>query len=265
MTEPERAALEHIRRVVDSVIGEAAPAPASASQPLVNLLPVPYVSQLGVGASQFTNDSGAAAGAMLVRAYTGKTITPDDFFSQTGVRDDTPLSYTLISSALAANGVPAELRYSMKLGDLALVLATGRPAITLVNHDVLQQAGVTSETFSGPHYLVVVGLDVKQVCVHDPLRSDNSGIGQAIPWLMFYRAWNQAQGYQRAALIPRMQLIRRVLVNPATLDVHNDASASAASVAVAHAGDVFEVTEQKNGWGKIETGKWILLSSTADI
>jgi hypothetical protein len=261
MTEPERAALEHIRRVVDSIVGET----TSASAPASNLLPVPYVSQVGDGASQFTNDSGAAAGAMLVRAYTGKVTTPDDFFNQTGQHADEPLSYTLISSALAANGVVVELRYSLKLGDLALVLATGRPAIVLVNHTVLEQAGVTSESFSGPHYLVAVGLDVKQVYIHDPLRADGSGTGQAIPWVTFYRAWNQAQGYQRAALIPRLQLVRRVLVTAVVSNVRTDPNVNASSVTVAHLGDVFEVTEQANGWGKVGAGMWINLSDTADI
>jgi hypothetical protein len=261
MTEPERAALEHIRRVVESIVGEN----ASAALPASNLLPVPYVSQMGEGANQFTNDSGAAAGAMLIRAYTGKTVTPDDFFKQTGQHADYPLSYPQLSNVLGANGVAAEIRYSMKLSDLALVLVTGRPAILLGKHAELQQAGLTSETFSGPHYLVAVGLDARQAYVHDPLRADSSGSGQAVPWVTFYRAWNQAQGYPRAALIPRLQLIRRVLVTAAALDVRTDPNANAASVAVAHAGDVFEVTEQKNSWGKIDAGKWIKLSGTADI
>ncbi len=121
MTEPEHAALEHILRVVESVIGETTPAPSGTSQTggaaTPAILPVPYISQLGTGAEQFTNDSGAAAGVMLVRAYIDKTITPNDFFNQSGQHADYPLSFTQIANALSANGVSAELRVPLKLAE----------------------------------------------------------------------------------------------------------------------------------------------------
>ena len=273
MTEPEHAALEHILRVVESVIGEAAPAPSIPPQtggtgaatlaPVV--LPVPYVSQLGPGADQFASDSGAAAGVMLVRAYTDKTLTPNDFFNQSGQHADSPLSFTQIANGMNANGVPAELRVPLKLADLALILASGRPAILLVKQAVLQQAGLTAETYSGPHYLVAVGLDVKQVYIHDPLRQDASGKGQAVSWLTLYQAWTQANGYERAALVPRLQLIRRVKVTSASLNIRQGPNVSATQIGTARQGDTFEVTVQKDGWGKIGNNRWISLTYVADI
>lgn len=268
MTEPERAALEHIRRVVDSVIGEASVStsiPPQGSTASATLLPVPYISQLGSGADQFNNDSGAACGVMLVRAYTDKTITPNSFFTQSGQTTDTSLSFTHISNALNANGVTVELRTSLKLSDLALILSSGRPAILLVKQTILKDAGLTPESYTGPHYLVAAGLDVANVYVHDPLRKDDSGQGQAIPWMTLYQAWTQAQGYQRAALVPRIQLLRRVRVTAATLNIRADALATAAISGSAKLNDVFEITTQKNGWGKISEGKWINLSYVADL
>jgi hypothetical protein len=267
MTEPERAALDHIRRVIDSVIGTATPPATPQTKPSggVNILPVPYVSQLGTAADQFTNDSGAAAGAMLVNAYTGKALTPNDFFNQTSQHTDSPLSFTQISNVLSANGVPMEMRTSLKLGDLALILASGRPAILLVKQAVLQQAGLTPETYDGPHYLVAVGLDVGQIYVHDPLRKDTSGQVQGIPWLTFYQAWTQAQGYQRAGLVPRSQLVRRVRLTAALLNVRAEPSATATLAGTVRLGDVFEITAQEDGWGKIGDDRWISLSYTADI
>jgi hypothetical protein len=267
MTEPERAALDHIRRVIDSVIGEATP---SVTSPVgtsgdVAILPVPYFSQLAAGSNQYSNASGAAVGAMLVGAYTEKTISPDDFFKQTSQNDDTPLTFTQISNVLSANGVPTEMRTSLKLGDLALILASGRPAILLVKHAVLQQAGLTPESYEGPHYMVAVGLDVGQIYVHDPLRKDSSGQAQGIPNLTFYQAWTQAQGYQRAGLVPRMQLIRRVRVTAGVLNVRQQAIESAGLVGKVRLGDVFEITTQKDGWGKIGDDRWISLSHTTDI
>ena len=267
MAEPEHAALEHIRRVVDSVIGEST-APVSPLPGIgegANILPVPYVSQLGVGADQFNNDSGAAAGVMLVRAFTGKTITPNDFFNQTGQKTDNPLTLTQISNVMNANGVPVETRTSLKLSDLALILSSGRPAIVLIKQAVLQQAGLTPETFSGPHYLAAVGLDVKQVYVHDPLRKDSSGQGQGIPWMIFYQAWTQATGFERAALVPRLQLIRRVRVTSPLINVRQQPNATATLVGTAKLGDAFEITVQKDGWGQVGVGHWISLSFTTDL
>jgi len=264
MTEPERAALDHIRRVVDSVIGESLP-PVVPATSAPALWTVPYVSQSGTGADQFVNDSGAAAGAMLVRAYTGKSITPDDFFSQTGQHADYPLSFTQISNAMSANGVPMEMRNNLRVSDLTLILISGRPAIVLVKQTVLQQAGLTPESYDGPHYMVALGLDMQQVFIHDPLRKDNSGQAQGIPWLTFYQAWTQAQGYQRAALVPRLQLVRRVRITAAILNVRQQPTVNSPVVGTVRAGDLYEITTQNNGWGQIGDNRWIGLGYTADI
>jgi hypothetical protein len=269
MTEPERAALEHIRQVVDSVIGKPAaePLPAGSEEAgaRVSLLPVPYVSQFGEGADQFSNDTGAAAGAMLVGAYTERAVTPDDFFKQSGQQSDVPLSLAQIAAVLAANGVAVEQRNGLKLGELALVLSTGRPALALVKYAVLQQAGLAPETYSGAHYLVAVGLDVKNIYVHDPFRYDASGRGQAIPWLVFYQAWSQAPELERAALIPRLPLLRRVAVTSASLKIYKEPAESAEVAGTARAGDVYEVMILKEGWGKVGEGLWISMKGVMDI
>ena len=337
MTEPERAALDHIRQVVDSVIGvrnlpDALPPDTSASVPdtippdtsasvpdtippdtnasvpdtlppdtcasvsdtlptdtnasvpdtlpvdpnvstpdtflpdtNASILPVPYISQLGDGGEQFINDSGAAAGAMLVQAYTDQTITPAEFFKQTGQIGDAPLSFAQISNTLSAKGLPVELRSGLKLADLSLILFSGRPVIALVKQTVLQAARLTPEKFDGPHYLVVAGMDVDQAFVHDPLRKDASGQAQGIPWLVFYQAWTQAQGFERAILVPRMQLIRRVRVTVDLLNVYMQPDANAQLAGTVSQGDLFEITIQKKDWGKIGVDRWIKLSKTAEI
>ena len=290
MTEPERAALDHIRQVVDSVLGapnipdslsSAAPAASipdtlppnlaistpDALPPDVSnsVLPVPYISQLGSGADQIINDSGAAAGAMLVQAYTDQTITSAEFFRQTGQISADPLTFAQISTALSAKGIPVELRSSLKLTDLSLILFSGRPVIALVKQTVLQAAGLTPEKFDGPHFLVVVGLDVERAIIHDPLRKDASGQAQAIPWLIFYQAWTEAPGYESAILVPRQQLIRRVRITANLLNVHTQPDANALLAGTVSQGELFEITMQKNGWGNIGEDRWISLSYTTDI
>jgi hypothetical protein len=288
MTEPERAALDHIRQVVDSVIGvrnlpDTLPAeptssvpdtlPADTSAPTpdplpaatnASILPVPYISQLGAGTDQFI-DTGAAAGAMLVQAYIGLSIPPSEFYQQAGQFGDVPLSFAQISNTLIARGLPVELRSGLKLADLCYILFSGRPVITLVDHAILQAAGLTPEKFAGPHFMVVVGMDVEQAFVHDPLRKDASGQAVGIPWLIFYQAWSQAQDYERSILVPRLQLVRRVRVSANLLNVHAQPSANALLVGTVGLGELFEITTQTNGWGKIGEDRWISLSYTADI
>ncbi len=106
---------------------------------------------------------------------------------------------------------------------------------------------------------------MKQVYIHDPLRQDASGQAQAVPWLTLYQAWTQATGYERAALIPRLQLVRRVKVSAATLTVRQGPNANATLAGTVRLGDVFEVTAQKDGWGKIGENRWLSLSYAVDI
>lgn len=273
MTEPERAALDHIRRVVDSVIGESSPEETVSPQEIAsmavpgrvsfNCLPVPYLSQMmGEGT---VNDSGAVVGAMLVQAYTGKSLTPAEFLNQNGQFNETALTLAQVSNVLRMNGVPVETRSGLKLSDLVLILFSGRPAIVLVRQIVLQQGGLTTESFDGPHHLVCVGMDLRYVYTHDPLRRDASGQAQPIPWLTFHRAWTQASGAERAALVPRMQLIRRIKITAATLNVRQEPNDETSLAGTVTAGDVYEVSAQRDGWGKIGENRWINLSYVNEI
>ncbi len=195
-----------------------------------------------------------------------KTSHPGDIYNQTGQKADQPLSFTQIMNALGVNAIAVELRSNLKLADLSLILFSGRPVIAPVKQAVLQQAGLAPGTFNGAYYVVVVGMDVKQVFIHDPLRQDDSGQAVGVPWLIFYQAWTQAEGYERAVLVPRQQLIRRVRVTSSVLDVYKQPGGPDAGLAgTVNPGDVFEITQQKGGWGKIGEDRWINLSYTTDI
>jgi|WetSurMetagenome_2_1015567.scaffolds.fasta_scaffold15988_2 hypothetical protein len=264
MTEPERAALDHIRRVVDSVIGELpSPEIIPISRAAITTLPVPYVYQ-SIKEEGEVLDSGAAAGAMLTRAYAGKILTPSDFAKQAGQLSDAPLSLTQVSNALRLNGIAVELRSGLKLTDLAMILFSGRPPILLVNNEILQQSDWTKVEIKGPHFLVGVGMDVDKIYVHDPLHPGSTGECQALPWLVFYKSWTQAPDFERAALVPRQQLVRRVKVAASTLSIRQNPS-NEETVGTVEAGEVFEITAQSDGWGKIGNDRWISLSYVTDI
>jgi hypothetical protein len=137
--------------------------------------------------------------------------------------------------------------------------------LLLVKYAVLQLAGLAPETYSGAHYLVAVNLDVKNVYIHDPFRYDDSGQAQPIPWLVLYQAWSQAPDYERAALIPRQPLIRRVRVTSDTLNIRREPGGSAELAGTGRLGDLYEVTAVKDGWGKVGDGLWISMKYVADI
>jgi len=277
MTEAERAALDHIRQVVDSVIGVKnlpdtlptdpnAPIPDTLPPDMATaILPVPYFSILGKGAGSSVEDTGAASGAMLEQAFTGQPISPAEFYKQSGPTGSAPLTLAQISNTLSAKGLPVELRSGLKLADLSFILFSGRPVIALIKQMVLQAAGLTPEKTEAPHYVVVVGMDVEQAFIHDPLRKDASGQAQGIPWLIFYQAWSQALGYERAVLVPRLQLVRRVRVTANLLNVHSQPGPNALLAGTVSQGELFEITTQVNGWGKIGEDRWISLSYTSDI
>ena len=265
MSEHERAALDHIRRVVDSVIG-ALPLPeiTPVRSGQVNILPVPYIPLVTDGPGGI-NDAGAAAGAMIVEAYTDKKITPADFSHQSGQTSEAALSFNQISKALKVNGVTMEMRSGLKLADISLTLLSGRPAILALNHLVLQEAGFMQPEFGGTHFMVAVGLDVKNIFVHDPLWQDEAGEALGLPWLPFYEAWSQVAGFERAALVPRLQLVRRVKVTAATLNVRKDPRDEKSQAGTVKAGEVFEVTAQIEGWGKIGEERWVSLGYVTDL
>ena len=156
-------------------------------------------------------------------------------------------------------GLPAELRSSLKLADLSLILFSGRPVIALVNHAVLQAAGLTPEKFDGPHYLVVVGMDVEQAFIHDPLRKDASGQAQGIPWLIFTRPGRQAQGYERAILV-RVCNGPAGAILPRTCSMFTRSRMPMPAGGDGKPGELFEITTQQNGWGKIGEGRSINLA-----
>jgi len=267
MAESERAALEHIRKVVDSILGEL---PEETAGQNLNtrdvsprLLNVPYLAQ-GCAGSRQPSDSGATAGAMLVRAYTQNTPTPEEFYSRTGQESGAALTIQHVVDGLGQFGVEAEPRAGLGLGDLALVLTSGRPMILLIKQDVLREAGLTGETSCLPHFLVVVGVDVERFYIHDPLRQDASGQNQGVPFLVLYRAWSQA-ALDRLAIIPRRALIRRVRVVAKALNVREAPDGKAKIVDIVHEGNCFEITRQREEWGMIGEDRWVNMKYVRDV
>lgn len=270
---PPPAATPRLYRVNPLESGTAAEYSLNtAFKPLV-LLPVPYISQLGAGADAHLNDSGAAAVLMLLHAYLNLNLLPDDFYPTFGISTDSPLSLLQLKTALTSRAIPADLREKLTLQDLFVFLAASKPVIIPLNYQVLAQAGLTEQSPTGTQYSVVVGLDARNIYLHDPLYS-NPVAGQAHPYPLdlFWRAWKETATDlgsplpERSAILPSLglgfSLTRRVRVSNSTLNVRSGPGLNYQPLKMLKVNEIVEVDRELNGWGQVTGVGWIALAYT---
>lgn len=241
----------------------------------VSLLNTPYISQLGPGADSRHNDCGAAAAAMVLAMYTGKFITPDEFYEKFNISGDPYLTVDHVRNALNSKEVRTDLKNDLSLNDLFDFINSGIPVIVPTKYDVLYKAGLTEKTFDGPHFSVAVGMDTKNIYVHDPLFTDpEEGNAHAYPLDLFTEAWTkttQISGYsipQRSAIIPispDSQTLKRVRVTVARLNVRKGPGTNNAVITVVTRGQEFDLLQESGTWGEIASERWIHLGYTETI
>lgn len=245
----------------------------TAFKPLTTL-PVPFVSQVGPGADSRQNDSGAAAAVMLIRAYLPHSaMTPDVFSARFALPADTHFTLAQIRAALASLGIATESRAGLAMQDLFTFLAAGKPILATLRYGTLADVGLMEPGPGGPHFVIVVGLDIRHAYLHDPhCAIPEKGAARAIPLDIFWRAWKetsieaQAPIPERSALIPNnalgFRLVRRVRVNILSLNIRRGPGLNAPLVGTLRKDQVVEITRELNGWGEIAGVGWILLSYT---
>jgi len=244
----------------------------TAFRPVV-LLPVPYVSQLGVGADTHKNDCGATCAVMLLRAYLNIVMTPDEFYTKFAIQWDLYLSVPQMRDAMSSLGLLTDFRANLALQDLFTFLAASKPVIVLLRYKVLEEAGLTEKKFEGPHFAVVVGIDSKNIYLHDPLYTNPlDGEAHAYPLDIFYKAWVDIgndpdfPNPARSAIIPTggigFRLVRRVRVTIPSLNVRSGPGTGNQIVASLKKDQVVEITREMSGWGQVADNQWIVLAYT---
>ncbi len=237
------------------------------------LLPVPYVSQIGAGADAHNNDCGAASAIMLLGAYFNLKITPDEFYFKYGIAGDPFLSVVQLRNAMGSLGLLTDFKAALTMQDLFAALAAGKPPLVLLRYKVLEEAGLTEKHFDGPHFAVVVGMDIKNVYVHDPLYTNPEiGCAHAYPLDMFWKAWKDVvndtsfPNPERSAIIPTagigFRLSRSVRISQVSLNIRSGPGSSYAVIGKAKVGDLFDVTREMSGWGEIGENRWLALAYT---
>ena len=251
----------------------------------VSLLTVPYTSQLGPGADSHHNDCGAAAAAMILAAYTGTFITPNGFYEKFDISGDPYLTVDHLRNALASEGLPTDLKSDLEMRSLFEFLQAGKPVIVPINYKVLHDAGLTETNFAGPHFSVAVGMDTKNIYVHDPLFTDpEEGNAHAYPIDSFVKAWTastQISGYATpkcSAIIPAIAIgetpveeppaisvLKRIKITITRLNVRKGPGTNYAIVGSVSRDEEFNLINEASGWGEIAADQWISLSYTQTI
>lgn len=277
MERVEREALVRIRTMMDAVLagqelpGTTAPEPGAETA----LLPVPYISQLGQGADKYSNDCGAAAGAMLIQAYSGKSISPNKFFEETGQSSDRYLSASQIMRVLRKYDIPCTWQVNLGLNDLFTHLRKNRPLIVLINYKTLQDVIKTQSSFSGPHFSPVVGVNIRGVYIHDPLWSNKKGKALAIPIDTFVESWRSTphnSGVSFGAIVPSIRIgdsllsAYKVRVTVHVLNVRRGPGSNHPinGNGLLHR-ETVSILEVSGVWGRIGPQHWIHLDYTERI
>jgi hypothetical protein len=247
-----------------------------------SLLPVPYCSQLGVGADQNGNDCGAAAGLMVLKAHDkGLIMNVDQFYKEanpTGVNE--PLWVGQVRQVLTTHTITTEYKAALDESMIFNCLRQRKPIIALIKYATLVDKGLTQFTnFRGAHFVVIVGMDAGYVYVHDPYATGTKGEARAIPIDTFWQAWKDAvldNNPDRAGFYPTLGIGEIPIVIPGAL--YKIKITCNAQRIRSGPGENFEppidlipqntvltVYEEKGKWGRVGVGRWIYLGAPYNV
>ena len=155
------------------------------------LLPVPYISQVGVGASYSGVDCGPACTAMLMKAYRPDfNASVDVLFKRVRTDKFALTDFTALTTLLREEGLDAIRMNNLTMSQVFDILRTGRPILALINYEILNKAGLTQKKdFFGNHFVVIVGMDGDVIFTHDPYCTGDNGESVPYPLEFFETAW----------------------------------------------------------------------------
>jgi len=158
----------------------------------MNILPVKPVYQLGSSANQHMNDCGSASSLMLLNTYNlANGVTVDQFYDSIYPSGDVPLSVGDMQTKMASYGLKNTWNIGTTIDMVFGYLRSKRPPLALIHYAPLVDAGVTEKTgFRGAHYVVITGIDLLNVYINDPYRTDGK-VNVAVPISVFEQAWRE--------------------------------------------------------------------------
>jgi hypothetical protein len=162
------------------------------------VLDVPYRSQWDEDATKTTTDCGPACLAMLLDYY-GKQVSINELFSATGVQPGRYVGFGQLQRVGRDHGVTFSYDTNLRLNDLKRWIDEGKPVIALVKYSYWSQIepGLsTQDTFTGPHFVVVVGYGEGNIYINDPnywSPRREEGYKKAWSEVLFNLAWGNVR------------------------------------------------------------------------
>ncbi len=137
---------------------------------MAKILQVPYRSQWDADANKSSADCGPACLAMVLEYY-GQRVSINELFSAAGGAPNQYIGFGQLQAAASTYGLSFQYAANCKLNDLKRWVDEGKPAIALVKYSYWSQIepGVsTQDSFTGPHFVVVVGYGDGNIYINDP-------------------------------------------------------------------------------------------------
>jgi hypothetical protein len=173
---------------------------------------IPFVSQVGVGSDAHRSDCGAACVSMLVKGYTGISITVDKLYDEMNKSGDGYLSVQNLQSCLQVHGVPTYWKPGCTLLDLFSFISNGQVPIVLFNYETwasILKGGVWDKNFKGAHFGIVAGMDSRYFYINDPLWPTGSTMPISIKHKDWIKVWDAASldgNVPGGAIIPMLSV-----------------------------------------------------------
>ncbi|MEI6288996.1 MAG: N-acetylmuramoyl-L-alanine amidase [Chloroflexota bacterium] len=245
---------------------------STSFKPVV-LLPVPFITDIGVNIPSQQIDCAAVSASMLINAYLNEQINPEDFFTNYSVQGYPYLNVVQLRNGLGSLGILTDFHANLTIQDLFGFLAAGKPPIVLLKYNVFEKAGLVERNFKGPYFSVVVGMDIKNIYLHDPLFSTaEEGNAHAFPLDIFWKAWKDVTNDplfpnpERSAIVPTsgigFKLARTVRVNQISLNIRSGPGSDFPVVGTAKKGEFYDISREMSGWGEIGKDRWLVMAYT---
>jgi len=165
---------------------------------MARILDVPYRSQWDEDANKSNTDCGPACLAMVL-GYFGTEASINELLDATGVSPGRYVGFSQMQRVAGVYDITFKYGADYTLADLKRWIDEGKPAIALVKYSYWSQIepGVsTQDTFSGPHFVVVVGYGNGNIYVNDPdywPPRREEGQAKALTEVLFNLAWSNVR------------------------------------------------------------------------
>lgn len=238
------------------------------------LLKVPYFGQVGTGSDAFSNDCGATCVKMVLEYAGISTPNVDYLFAEINPKNDKYLSINDLLHLLGSRNLQTAYKEGVSNKDLWEILSNGTAPIALIRYGAL--ASIRPNRFTGSHYVVVVGMDLDTVYIHDPLNTPTTGKNIAVPLALWDSCFSTVgdNNPQRALIIQsgnssKSKIIRYVTPKDTNginvRSIVGDTSNKTRLYAIPY-GQRIPIYLEKDDWGKISSTseQWVCLSYTVE-